>query len=84
MRSPTFTRTIKKGTRLSRDSVAWDFHARGRLDDRDQPVPARPWFETKHDADIIEHSICSSEHRTVLSLLWIPEAVAEWVGMKSY
>jgi len=80
-RSPTFTRTIKKGTRLLRDSVAWDFHACGRLDDRVQPVPARAWIEAKHGADIIEHSICSSEHRTVLSLLWVPQAVAAHVGM---
>jgi Zn-dependent peptidase ImmA (M78 family) len=80
-RSQTFTRTITKGTRLSRESVAWDFFAKGKLDERAQPVSARAWFEAKRDGDIIEHSICSPEHRTVLSLLWVPEAVASEVGM---
>jgi len=36
----------------------------------------------KRDAGIIEHSIGSSEHGTVLSL-WVPEAVADRVGMQS-
>jgi hypothetical protein len=40
------------------------------------------WLDTA-DVDIIEHSICSFEHRTVLSLLWVPEAVAARVGMAS-
>lgn len=79
--SPTFTSTIKKGTRLARESVAWDFHTTGRLDDREQPVPAHAWLDTSADVDIIEHSICSPEHGTVLSLLWVPEAVAPRVGM---
>lgn len=79
--SPTFTRSIKKGTPLSRESVAWDFYAKGRLDDREQPVPARAWFETRIDVDIIEHSICSPEHRTVLSLLWVPEPAAMHLRM---
>lgn len=79
--SPTFTRKIKKGTRLMRESIAWDFYATGRLDDREQPVPACAWLDTTADVDIIEHSICSSEHRTVLSLVWVPEAVAARVGM---
>jgi len=82
-RSQTFTRKITKGTRLLRESVAWDFFAKGRLDDRAQLVPATAWFESKRDADIIEHSICSPEHRTVLSLIWVPEAVADLVGMRS-
>lgn len=81
--SPTFTRKIKKGTRVMRESVAWDFYATGRLDDREQLVPARAWLKTTADVDIIEHSICSSQHGTVLSLLWVPEAVAARVGMAS-
>lgn len=80
-RSPSFTRAISEGARISRESLAWDFFARGRLDERAQVVPAGAWIRTSADVDIIEHSICSSEHRTVLSLLWVPEAVAERVGM---
>jgi hypothetical protein len=79
--SPTFSYRIAKGTRLARESVAWDFHATGRLDEREQPVPAYAWIDTATDVDIVEHSICSREHRTVLSLVWIPDAVAARVGM---
>jgi hypothetical protein len=73
---------INKGARITRESVAWDYFANGRLDDRVQLVPASAWLKAKRDVDIIEHSICSSEHRTVLSLLWVPENVAEHVGMR--
>lgn len=79
--SPTFSRKIQKGTRLLRDSVAWDFHARGKLDEREQPVPAGAWLDTSADVDIIEHSIGSREHGTVLSLLWVPEVVGARLGM---
>jgi hypothetical protein len=79
--SPTFTRGIKKGARLCRESVAFDFYATGRLDDREQPVPASAWFDTTADVDIIEHSVCSPAHGTVLSLLWVPESVGPRLGM---
>ena len=79
--SPTFTRRIQKGTRLTRESVAWDFHAKGKLDEREQPVPAHAWLDTSADVDIVEHSIGSREHGTVLSLLWIPDAVGACLGM---
>jgi Zn-dependent peptidase ImmA (M78 family) len=80
-RSPTFTRKIKEGRRLHRDSVAWDFHASGKLDERDQPVPAPAWFDTSANVDIIEHSTCRPDYGTVLSLLWVPEAVGAQLGM---
>lgn len=79
--SPTFGHRIAKGTLLARESVAWDFHATGQLDEREQQVPARAWLDTSRDVDLVEHSICSREHRTVLSLLWVPETVAASVGM---
>lgn len=79
--SATFGHRIAKGTQLARESVAWDFHATGRLDEREQPVPAYAWLDTSADDDIVEHSICSREHGTVLSLLWVPDAVAARVGM---
>ena len=80
-RSATFTRKIEEGRRLHHDSVAWDFHATGKLDERDQPVPAPAWFDTSANVDIIEHSTCRPDYGTVLSLLWVPEAVAARVGM---
>ena len=80
-RSATFTRKIPDGRLLHPDSVAWDFHATGKLDDRAQPIPARAWFDTKSNVDIIEHATCRPDYGTVLSLLWVPDAVGARVGM---
>lgn len=80
-RSATFNRKIPEGRRLHRDSIAWDFHATGKLDERDQPVPARAWFDTSSSADIIEHATCRPDYGTVLSLLWVPDAIGARVGM---
>ncbi|MCW5804118.1 MAG: ImmA/IrrE family metallo-endopeptidase, partial [Deltaproteobacteria bacterium] len=80
-RSATFTRKIEDGRRLHRDSVAWDFHATGKLDDREQPIPASAWFNTSANVDIIEHSTCRPDFGTVLSLLWVPDAVGAQLGM---
>lgn len=79
--SPTFSQRIWKGKRLDPESVAWDFHTTGKLDDREQPVPASAWLDTTSNVDVIEHSICSPEHGTVLSLVWVPDAVGARVGM---
>jgi Zn-dependent peptidase ImmA (M78 family) len=80
-RSDTFTRPIAETGRIHRDSVAWDFFATGKLDDRDQPIPAAAWFDTSANVDIIEHSTCRPDYGTVLSLLWVPEAVGARLGM---
>lgn len=74
--SVTFKRDIPRGKRIDPESVAWDFFAKGTLDDRAQPVPADAWLDTDAEVDIVEHSIASPQHGTVLSLLWIPERVA--------
>jgi len=74
--SPTFARDIPRGKRIDPESVAWDFFTKGTLDDRAQPVPADAWFDTSVEVDIVEHSIASPQHGTVLSLLWIPERSA--------
>ena len=66
---------------LHPDSIAWDFHTTGTLDERAQPVPARAWFDTSSNVDIIEHAICRPDYGTVLSLLWVPDAVGARVGM---
>lgn len=81
--SATFTREIPRGRPLDRSSVAWDFFASGRLDDRPQPVPADAWFDTSASVELIEHSIASDAHGTVLSLLWVPESVGPKLGMIS-
>jgi hypothetical protein len=79
--SATFTRDIPRGKRLERDSVAWDFFERGVLDERAQDVPADAWLDTSTEIDIVEHSIASPQHGTVLSLLWIPDAAAVRLGL---
>jgi IrrE N-terminal-like domain len=80
-RSKTFTRRIAQGHRIHCDSVAWDYQRTGKLDERDQPVPALAWFDTKSNADIVEHSTFHPDYGTVLSMLWIPEAVGAQLGM---
>jgi len=70
-----------KDRRLHRDSIAWGFYKTGKVDERDQPVPARAWFGTTSNEDIIEHATCRPDYGTVLSLLWVPDAVGARVGM---
>lgn len=80
-RSPSFTTWISKGKAVSRESLAFDFFAHGKIDERSQAVPARAWIDSAADVEIVEHAICSCEHGTVLSLLWAPESVAPQLGM---
>lgn len=61
--------------------LAWDYFTKGAVDDEPQPVPADAWLDTAHDVEIIEHSICSREMGTVLSMLWFPERAAPKVDM---
>ena len=68
-RSATYTRKIREGRRLHCDSIAWDFYKTGKLDKRDQPVPARALFGTTSNEDMIEHATCRPDYGTVLSLL---------------
>jgi hypothetical protein len=74
--SATFASEIPRGKRIDPHSVAWDFFVNGALDDAAQPVPADAWLATSIEVDIVEHSIASPQHGTVLSLLWIPERSA--------
>ena len=79
--SPTWTRRIVEGRPLDRDTLAWDFFGKRRLDDREQPIPACAWFKAPWGVDIVEHAICRPDYGTVLSMLWAPEAVAAELGM---
>ncbi|HEY4177984.1 MAG TPA: ImmA/IrrE family metallo-endopeptidase [Kofleriaceae bacterium] len=78
--SATFMHEIPRGKRVDTSSLAWDYFARGSIPDEPQPVPADAWFDTATDVDIIEHSIYSSELRTVLTMLWVPECAAPRLG----
>ncbi len=79
--SATFPMKITRGTKLATTSLAWSYFAHGTLVAPTRPVPARAWLETNEDVEIREQAICSREHRTVLSLLWIdPTATAQLTG----
>lgn len=79
--SSTFTRAIERGKLLDATSLAWDYFANGTLADEPQPVPADAWLDTSADVEIVEHSICSHELGTVLTMLWVPERSAPRLGM---
>ncbi|MEO8548532.1 MAG: ImmA/IrrE family metallo-endopeptidase [Kofleriaceae bacterium] len=70
--SPTFIYEIARGRPLDRGSLAWDYFANRALPDEPQPVRADAWVDTSRDLDLVEHSICSHELRTVLTMLWLP------------
>lgn len=69
--SPTFVYEILRGKRLDRGSLAWDYFAAQPLPDEPQEVAADAWVETSRDWSLVEHSTCSPEHGTVLTMLWI-------------
>lgn len=79
--SPTFDATIARGAPLHRSSVAYDYFRKGTIDDRAQPVPADAWLDTTSDVELIEHSSALPDLGAVISLLWVPEAVAYRLGM---
>jgi hypothetical protein len=79
--SATFSRAIMRGRRIESSSLAWDYFSKGAIADEPQPVPADAWLDTPEDVDIIEHSICSRELGTVLTMLWVPERAASRLGM---
>jgi hypothetical protein len=79
--SATFTHEISRGHRIDREAVAWGFFARGTIEDRPQAVPADAWLETDAEVEVIEHAIASPDFGTVLSMVWVPEAVAPRLGM---
>jgi hypothetical protein len=89
-KSASFAWHIPDGMRLTRESLAFDYFAKGKLDERAQQVPADAWLHDIRsdvaDVEIIEHAELIPEPGWggVLSLLWVPEAAAaklgEWEG----
>ena len=66
---------------LDPGSVASAFWSKGKIEEREQLVPANAWLRTSASVEIIEHATASNEFRTVLSMLWVPEPVAGPLGM---
>jgi len=79
--SPTFTADIRRGARLARASIAFDYFDKGRLDDRPQEVAADAWLDHGDDAELVEHSTVLAELDAVMSMLWVPETMAPRLGM---
>lgn len=79
--SSTFTIRIERDTPIAAGSVAARFWDQGAVDERARRVPARAWFQTGAQLEIVEHAIASHEFRTVLSMLWVPRELAGPLGM---
>ena len=81
-RSATFSPYIERGRLLSGDAVA-TAGVRASEEDEVQPVRADAWldYDGDPDAELWEHSVAIGALRSVLSLLWIPEAWA--AGIRS-
>jgi Zn-dependent peptidase ImmA (M78 family) len=72
---------IARGRRLGRTSVAIDYFRKGAIDPRAQPIPIDAWFDRDTDLDLIEHSVAIPDLGGVLTLLWIPQDIAERTGL---
>jgi hypothetical protein len=79
--SATFTPRIARGRLIDPRAVAYDYQLKGTLDERSQPITAAAWLATNEEVDVVEHSIAVPSTRGVLTLLWVPEAVAEQLDM---
>ena len=82
--SASLTMPVERRRGLDACSVACDFWSKGAIDERERRVPARAWFATSADVEIVEHATASDEFRTVLSMLWVPDHAAEPLGMPTH
>lgn len=79
--SRTLTLPITRSRALAPGTVAATFWDVGQVHEREQLVPAHAWFTTSANVSIVEHATASQEHRTVLSMVWVPDDAAEPLGM---
>ncbi len=79
--SSTFTTRIPRRRLLDPRSVAFDFHHTGQLDERSQPIIARAWISTEEEVELLEHSVHVPGTCGVITLLWVPESIAEQLDM---
>lgn len=71
--SAAFEHAIPDGTPLHPDALAFQFFTTGQaLDDRPHTLPAHAWIDASVGTQIVEHSICSRQFATTLSMLWLP------------
>lgn len=84
--SASLTLPVERRPNLDESSLACAFWTKGAIDEREQHVPARAWFDTHTHADVevVEHATASHEFRTVLSMLWVPDCAAESLGMATH
>jgi Zn-dependent peptidase ImmA (M78 family) len=79
--STTFATDIARHRQLDPASLAFGFFANGHIEDRPKSVPADAWIAGAKGFEIVEHSICSREFETTLSMLWVPADVGPALGM---
>ena len=83
-KSASLTLPIERRRNLHESSIACAFWSNGAIDERERHVPARAWFDTHADVQVVEHATASHEFRTVLSMLWVPDHAAEPLGMGTH
>lgn len=70
-KSPTWWPFIRKGKKLDKRTLAYDFFNGVVMTEDPVEIDGNAWVETSRVDEIVEHSIASSRHGFVLSVLWI-------------
>jgi Zn-dependent peptidase ImmA (M78 family) len=71
-RTRDFYFPIPKGKKLDQWSLAYDYFAKGSMSKIPETVSASAWVNTsRHDAELVEHSMAMPNYGVVMSLLWI-------------
>ena len=70
-KSPDWWPFIRRDKKLDKRTLAYDFFISKQMDKEPVEIDADAWIESSGINEIVEHSIGSSRHGFVLSILWI-------------
>jgi len=70
-KSPTWWPFIRRGERLDKRTLAYDFFKGLPMEPEPEEVDADAWVESNGIDEVVEHSVASPTHGFVLSVLWI-------------
>jgi Zn-dependent peptidase ImmA (M78 family) len=76
-KSHGFKTRFARGRALPTGSMALECARNANVHDEARTIAANVWFDTKERVDIIEHSAPVSEAGGVITLLWVPDSVAD-------
>lgn len=76
-KSHGFKTRFPRGRKLPSGSMAMECSRNANVHDEARSIDANVWFDTKERIDIVEHSAPVSEAGGVITLLWVPDSVAE-------